>query len=398
MIYHGDLFNVLPTLTAESIDSCATDPPYGIGVMGKEWDTFKPSNEAETLNQAIDSDNPNLKGRKRSPAVSPSAIKYDRALNGQRAFQAWTERWAREVYRVLKPGAHVLVCGAPRSFHRMTSGLEDAGFEVRDCLSWLYGQGFPKSLNLGKEDDAGFAKKWNGWGTALKPSWEPIVLARKPLIDTLAVNVHIFGTGALNIDACRVPSDQQHADKCASVVGCDSSRSKNVYGEWEGVREDSYSPLGRWPPNVLLDDESALLLDTQTGALKASRFMYVAKPSGSERDEGCDDLPSRLPTELTGRKEGSAGLKHARAGTDRKASNFHPTVKPVMLMQWLVTLITPPDGIVLDPFMGSGTTGMAARLADRKFIGIEREAEYVEIARRRISDTLALFYGEEEVR
>lgn len=215
MIYLGDLFDVLPTLAAESIDSCVTDPPYGIGVMGKEWDTFKPGSTGSVPNQAIESGNPNLKGRQRSPASSPSSIAYDRRLSGQREFQAWTERWAREVV---------------------------------------------------------------------------------------------------------------------------------------------------------------------------------------ERDEGCYDLPSRTPMDLTGRKEDSAGLKHARAGTDRKATNHHPTVKPVTLMQWLVKLVTPPGGTVLGPFMGSGTTGMAARLADLQFIGIEREAEYVEIARRRISETNALFSGEEEVK
>lgn len=346
MIYHGDLFDVLPTLADESIDSCVTDPPYGIGVMGKKWDTF---------------------------------------ITGQHDFQAWTKRWAREVYRVLKPGAHLLVCGAPRSFHRMTSGVEDAGFEIRDCLSWLYGQGFPKSYNLSR-----------GRGTALKPSWEPIVLARKPLVDALDVNAHIFGTGALNIDACRTPHDE----------GTNLTRIQNSKTEPDGDTitlnipghsQPIYDEIGRWPPNVLLDETSAALLDEQTGALKASRFMYVAKPSGKERDEGCYDLAPRTSISLTGRKEGSAGSKHARAGTDRKATNFHPTVKPLELMRWLVVLVTPPGGTILDPFLGSGTTGMASRLADFKFIGVEREAEYVEIARRRISETNALFSGEEEV-
>lgn len=184
MIYHGDLFNVLPKLDADSIDACSTDPPYGIGVMGKEWDTFAPET-IDQLRDKADAPNPNqfsethtLKGRKRRAYASPSAIGYDKSLEGQRAFQAWTERWASEIYRVLKPGAHILVCGAPRSFHRMTSGLEDAGFVIRDCFSWLYGSGFPKSLNID-----------GGRGTALKPAWEPIVLARKPLIDTIEVNV-----------------------------------------------------------------------------------------------------------------------------------------------------------------------------------------------------------------
>ena len=182
MLIRGDLFDVLPTLAEASIDACVTDPPYGIGFMGREWDTFKPEAGAERLarsqaqrdkNRAFyeDNPNPNLRRRQRSPALSSSAIAYDETRDGLKRFQAWTERWGREVYRVVKPGAYVLVCGAPRSFHRMTCGLEDAGFVIRDCLSWLYGQGFPKSLNLG-----------DGRGTALKPAWEPVILARKPYV------------------------------------------------------------------------------------------------------------------------------------------------------------------------------------------------------------------------
>jgi site-specific DNA-methyltransferase (adenine-specific) len=202
-LLHGDCLDVLRSLEPDSIDACVTDPPYGIGFMGKEWDSFKPGKEQArvVVNRAIESDNPNLKGRTRGPASSPSAVEYDYSVKGLRAFQGWTEGWAAEVRRVLKPGGHLLVCGAPRSHHRMACGLEDAGFEIRDCLAWLFGQGFPKSLNLG-----------DGLGTALKPAHEPIILARKPFKGTVAATVARYGTGALNIDACRLESDADQSD------------------------------------------------------------------------------------------------------------------------------------------------------------------------------------------
>lgn len=378
---HGDLFEVLPSLDGDSFDACVTDPPYGIGFMGREWDTFKPETvkSAAAMKQRKDPAllaNQNIRGRKRSPALSPSQIEYDSAA-GLRAFQEWTETWAVEVFRVLKPGAHLVVCGAPRSHHRMMCGLEEAGFVVRDCFAWLFGSGFPKSKNFG-----------DGLGTALKPAHEPIALAWKPFKGTIGGNIAKWGTGALNIDACRIdaPSAQ----------------------------------LGRWPANVLLDEDAASLLDAQTGELVsgfmaagttreglgypgglggtvlrdtkgdrggASRFYYVAKPSRSERDMGCADLPTKTAGECTDRKEGSAGLQNPRAGAGRTGGgkNFHPTVKPVSLMRWLVRLVTPPDGIVLDPFLGSGTTAMACRYESRRFVGIEKEAEYLEIATRRIA-------------
>lgn len=365
MIHHGDLFDVLPTLEADSFDACVTDPPYGIGFMGKQWDTFKPGEAERRIvpNRAVESDNPNLKGRKRGPASSPSSVEYDYSVKGLRGFQRWTERWAREVYRVLKPGAYIVVCGAPRSHHRMMAGLEDAGFEIRDCLAWLFGQGFPKSLNFP-----------DGWGTALKPAHEPIALARKPFKGSVGKNREAHGTGALNIDGCRIGNEE------------------SAYGE--------KTVVGRWPANVCLDESAAAMLDEQSGELVsganptrrwsdkfrntygtfkgqaecrpargkdiggASRFYYVAKPSNAEREAG-----------LTGR-------------------NLHPTVKPVELMRWLVRLVTPPGGLVLDPFAGSGTTGMACAYEGMRFVGIEREAEYVAVAERRIASCLPLLAQE----
>lgn len=426
MIHRGDLFDVLPTLTAESIDSVVTDGPYGIGFMGREWDTFKPGTgaarklmhpreraRAQDEAERIVSDNPNLNGRWRSPALSPSQIDYDYSVAGLRRFQQFCEDWGREVFRVMKPGAYILSCGAPRAYHRMACGLEDAGFEVRDCLAWLFGSGFPKSLNLGE-----------GLGTALKPAHEPIVLARKPFKGSVRANVEKHGTGALNIDAARIGTD---------VVGGGGGFGQSWAGG-SGLSKD-YEPtpaIGRWPANVVIDDIAAMVLDEQSGELVsganptrrgsdkfrdtygtfngqeecdaargvdvggASRFYYCAKPSREERDMGCYDLPARSGGEATDRKDGSAGLRNPRAGAGRTggARNIHPTVKPVELMRWLVRLVTPPGGVVLDPFTGSGTTGMACVYEQRSFIGIEREAEYVEIAKRRIAEVAPLFASE----
>lgn len=364
-----------------SIDGCVTDPPYGLGFMGKEWDTFKPG-EAESRiveNKAIESDNPNLRGRTRGPASSPSAVDYDRTIEGQRQFQRWCTTWAIELLRVLKPGAHLLVCGAPRSSHRMVCGIEDAGFEIRDSIAWLFGQGFPKSHNL----DGPF----DGWGTALKPGHEPIALARKPFDGTIEANVARWGVAALNVEECQVDGK-------------------------------------RWPPNVALDAQAASRLDGQAGTRKsgpnptrrggdkfrkvfgsfkgeascdpargadaggASRFFFVAKPSRLERDFGCDSLPMRTPGECTDREEGSAGITpYAGAGRSGGGRNPHPTVKPVSLMRWLLRLVVPAGGIVLDPFLGSGTTGMAAVVDGYQFVGIERELDYLVTSDARIGAT-----------
>jgi site-specific DNA-methyltransferase (adenine-specific) len=405
VILHGDLFDVLPTLEAESFASCVTDPPYGIGFMGREWDTFSPEKARASKALAIghgdkgrkDAINPNLRGRRQSPAISPSQIEYNRSLEGQRGFQEWTERWAREVFRVLKPGAHLVVCGAPRSHHRMMCGLEDAGFEVRDCLAWLFGQGFPKSKNLG-----------NGWGTALKPAHEPIVLARKPFKGTTEGCHGAHGTAGLNVDGCR-------------IVAIEEAHLKG---------DSDFDDIGRWPANVLLDVDAAEILDEQSGELHsgdahvlrrggttgrgmgygsssagnvldatygdsggASRFFYVAKPSREERDLGCDHLAARSGGEATDRKEGSAGLNNPRAGAGRTGGgrNFHPTVKPLALMRWLVRLVTPIGGRVLEPFGGSGTTAMACAAEGFAFTLIEREAEYIPIIEARVRAIAPLF-------
>ncbi|MFH1183718.1 MAG: site-specific DNA-methyltransferase, partial [Chloroflexota bacterium] len=337
-----------------------------------------------------------------------------RQARDARVFQGDSERWAREVFRVLKPGAYLVAMGGTRTFHRLTAGIEDAGFEIRDCLSWLYGQGFPKSLNLS-----------DGRGTALKPAWEPIILARKPLAGTVAANVRQHGTGALNINACRMTSD------ASSVRVRHNSSGTGDIGQWRTGKHESDtggSSLGRWPANAIFDEEAAAMLDEMSGELfgpggpahvgtgqnswfggghqqgpiypgeqgGASRFFYVAKPDRAERDVGCDGTAHRTAGECTDRKDGSAGLNNPRAGAGRTGGgrNIHPTVKPLALMRWLVRLVTPAGGTVLDPFTGSGTTGMACLAEGFNFIGIEREPEYVEIARARIGSIAPLLARE----
>lgn len=345
----GDNLDVLPMLAADSFDSCVTDPPYGIGFMGREWDTFKPGTaEQRVVENKSSSENPNLKGRSRSPASSPSAVEYDRSLGGQRAFQAWNEAWAREVLRVLKPGAYMLVCGMPRGFHRMIAGVEDAGFEIRDCIMWVFGQGFPKSHNLKDE--------WAGWGTALKPAWEPILVARKPLKGTVARNMRSHGTGAININAARTeggrwPANVIHdgSDEVLAAfpdapgqladasTSSESRKFQNVYGDMRRGR--GAVGFKMWSVARRFDSGSA------------ARFFYCAKANRADRGEG----------------------------------NNHPTVKPAALMQYLLRLVTQLGGLVLDPFAGSGSTGKAAAREGFSFIGIERYPDYVAIAEARIA-------------
>lgn len=416
-ILHGDCVEVLGTIEADSIDAGVTDPPYGIGFMGREWDTFKPGAHRQAARlakgEAIVSENPNINGRRRSPAISESQIDYDYSVAGLRRFQEWTAEWAAAVYRVLKPGAYIVVCGAPRSYHRMACGLEDAGFVVRDKFAWLFGSGFPKSRNLG-----------DGKGTALKPGHEPIVLAWKPFKGTIATCHHDHGTAALYIDACRLTvADSTRTRATALGIGgtTDARERRSEFAMTAG----SASEIGRWPPNVLLDEAAAALLDEQSGDLVsganptrrdgdkfrdvygefagqavcepargvdvggASRFYYVAKPSREERDLGTEHLPPRQRD--YSRDQAAPGANNPRNSGGQLRGNFHPTVKPIALMRWLIRLVTPPGGTVLDPFLGSGTTGMAARLEQRAFIGIEREDDYLELAQHRIRAVAPLF-------
>jgi hypothetical protein len=495
----GDCLDVLRTLASDSVDSIVTDPPYGLSFMGKRWDYDVPA----------------------------------------------VEVWA-ECLRVLKPGGHLLAFAGTRTQHRMAVRIEDAGFEIRDMIAWVYGSGFPKSLDVSKAIDAmdagltqterryrftawvrstgitsrqiddatrtnmgnhyvtaasqpaimtrehldavrhligtvpdwvereceirsvesenmkrrevldtremvdtskaraGFsgvhspdydgakrlvditapatpaARQWQGWGTALKPALEPITVARKPLCGTVAANVLAWGTGAINVDGGRVP--HAGADDLAVSLSKNPGRTdtvtSDVYGT--GRPQQMVNTSGRFPANLIHDGSDEVVgLFPETGASSsggksgsnanpmswteanptrdrmghddnggsAARFFYCAKASKADRDEGCSALPMRTAGEMTDRDEGTDGLNSPRAGAGRGdgARNFHPTVKPTDLMRYLCRLVTQPGGTVLDPFMGSGSTGKAAMAEGFRFIGIERDPDYFKIAEARVA-------------
>jgi hypothetical protein len=404
-------------MEADSIDSCVTDPPYELGFMGKAWDR--------------------------------SGIAYN------------VDLW-REVLRVLKPGAHLLAFGGTRTYHRMVCAIEDAGFEIRDQIQWIYGSGFPKSLDVSKaiDKEAGVqrevvgvgkyaarrvrpsketsnpeaqyrmgighsltaattesAKKWEGWGTALKPAHEPIVLARKPLEKglTVAQNVLKWGTGALNIDGCRISTEEMlnggaYAENGSRRV----SQSLSPTGmNRPGATAGSFvQPSGRFPANVIHDGSGEVLAhfpnssSGQPMGIKAggqgnafgyfnggipvtgfgdegsaARFFYCAKASNQDRNEGLGDIQLRAAGTLNMRTDPHS-VRNGMSTSPR--ANHHPTVKPTELMTYLCKLITPPNGLILDPFLGSGSTAKAAFLSGFRCVGIELNAEYAEIAEARV--------------
>lgn len=414
MILVGDNMESLKGLADNSIDSVVTDPPYGLAFMGKRWDYDVPSVEL------------------------------------------WTQ-----CLRVLKPGGHLLAFAGTRTQHRMCVRIEDAGFEIRDMIAWIYGSGFPKSHNISKAIDwaqgcehevvgkhpaplaalngtqslgggwtatpdltrptSDEAKQWDGWGTALKPALEPITVARKPLSGTVAENVLKYGTGGINVDACRVacdPSDFGNPTRFQSARKGADSWDRQDKGMFDAGRRGGWAngaPSGRWPANLIHDgSEEVVGLFPQTGKSRdggvagwqdkyvggnytpiaspgyrdnggsAARFFYCAKASKSERNAGLDDFDTVHHSEITGRKKGNAGTDNPRAGARSPRKNMHPTVKPIDLMRHLVRLVTPPGGTVLDPFLGSGTTGIAAGLEGFDFVGMELSEEYAAIAEARI--------------
>jgi site-specific DNA-methyltransferase (adenine-specific) len=322
-----------------------------------------------------------------------------------------------EALRVAKPGAMLLAFGGTRTHHRLMCAIEDAGWEIRDCLMWLYGSGFPKSLDVSKAIDkaAGAerengaplvdparnkgrtvaldgswqehpyctlpatpaAAEWNGWGTALKPAWEPIILAMKPLDGTFARNATTWGVAGLNVEGGRIGTNGETLS-FANGTGRHNTHERDP---WQSTN-------GRWPANVLLDEEAAAMLDEQSADVDAgaSRFFYVAKASRAERERGLEGAESRLCLRYSEKAQGPLPQQTPSIPTQQR--NYHPTVKPLELMQYLCRLTaTPTGGIILDPFMGSGTTGMAAISTARQFIGIELDPDYCEIARRRIMAT-----------
>lgn len=419
-LFLGDSLKVLAGLPADSVDSVVTDPPYGWRFMGKAWDGAdieRMARESYHRHGKVSAD-----GCQRKPRNKPAeaAGSYDISLEGNQAFMQWTREWATEALRALKPGGHMLVFCGPRTYHAMAMGVEMAGFEIRDQLQWIFGSGFPKSLNLRGE--------WSGWGTALKPANEPIVLARKPLSEkTVAENVLKWGCGAINVDGCRIgytsEADKKNNTEALARFNSTSGKSGAFMASKSIQPNLSGTAQGRWPANILFDERAAEMLDEMSGNVKsrgaykegkgryksgpsstfgfggeekgdvnqyaneqggASRFFYIAKASKRERNAGLEGMPDKLKlTQM--RSANGAGEKNFEGGfQDSIQKNHHPTVKPIKLMEYLCKLITPPAGIILDPFMGSGTTGCAAKKLGFDFIGIEREAEYLEIAKRRI--------------
>ncbi len=414
-VIHGDCLEKMREKPENSQSAGVTDPPYGIRFMGKAWDgkDIEAKHAQRTAIESCDpgSDRLNRKGRKqagpnagyRAPAAE--AGKYDRSSQASQAFQQFSREWAAEMFRVLMPGAYLVSFASTRTYHRMVCGIEDAGFEIRDQLAWIFGSGFPKSLNL--EGD------WEGWGTALKPGWEPIVLARKPFVGTVAANVAKWGTGALNIKGCRIGTE------AIASSGAISDGWRSSEGRADRQEAKPSVSLGRWPANLMHDGSAEVVsqFPSDAGAAapvrgnepsavtgdifgereriagpfhddsgSAARFFYEAKASRAERDAGCDEMPERTAAQNVNRKPGSAGMDSPRAGAQSGRRNGHPTVKPVELMRWLCRLVTPPGGRIIDPFLGSGTTGVAAVLENFDFTGIEREADYVPIARARIAE------------
>ena len=338
-IYLGNSLDVLKTLPDNSVDSIVTDPPYELGFMGKDWDN--------------------------------SGIAYNVNL------------W-RECLRVLKSGGHLLAFSGTRTYHRMTVAIEDAGFEIRDMITWISNKTFPKSHNIGKainKIDAIQAEQWQGWGTGLKPTVEPIVLARKPIDGTIAENVLKYGTGGLNIDASRIGTDE--------ITINTFDNGAKPFGDAVGEPYTSRTSVGRYPANLVIDEATAEQIDQQSGITKSPKT-YVRKADGFGQTSYGLGQSAGTESKNYGDEGGASRFFYvARASkSDRneglETSNTHPTVKPTKLMQYLIELVTPPNGTVLDPFTGSGSTGKAALLNGYKFIGIELTEEYLPIIKARL--------------
>ena len=422
-LYLGKSEDVLKGMKENSVDTIITDPPYGLSFMGKKWDYDVPS----------------------------------------------VNLW-KEVLRVLKPGGTALIFAGSRTQHRMAINVEDAGFILKDCIMWIYGSGFPKATDISKQLDKGVqrikgklridgrgkspqkivnhdkgdtgighadgskqkyyetlattpeAKLWNGWKShGLKPAYEPILVAMKPNNGTYANNALVHGVAGLNIDGGRITKQEGDRTEYGRDNEIPNNNNTNSLGKFKTKTPYNPHEQGRFPANVILDEEASKMLDEQSGELTsgkmnsitkghdsntfntygkqyvrqvkskaskggASRFFYCAKASKSERNTGCEELNEKIGGGLQGTQDGSmlTGSGNIR---NNKMKNNHPTVKPLKLMEYLCTLTaTPTGGIVLDPFMGSGTTGVACKLTNRDFIGIEMNEEYMKIAQSRIKN------------
>ncbi len=387
-------------------DSCVCDGPYGIRFMGKAWDKFDIEKRAGIRKTAKSRDiNSGRNGAHMSTAIE--AGKYNQSNQSNQIFQQWTTELSREVYRVLKPGAYFLSFCSPRTFHRLVSGIEDAGFEIRDTIMWIFASGFPKSHNLKGDRE--------GWGSALKPAYEPICMARKPLEGTIAQNVDKYGTGAINIDGSRIDGEPWTFGPQTDLKGGGYGTKRPADGHVLAKNVES-NPLGRWPANFIHDGSEEVLnlmpeSDGQMGDVKgtepshtgesgifgnfgrtefrgkrndsgsAARFFYVPKTSRADRNEGCEHLKSKPLLWSSGTL--NPGTFQSE-GTDKSSPNNHPTVKPTELMQYLVRMVTPKGGLVLDHFCGSGSTGKACAIEGMNFVGIDQDPYNIEISRCRI--------------
>ena len=321
-VIEADTLSFLPLLPSGSVDAVVTDPPYGTGFGGMAWD-------GTNIRQ--------LTGGRGSMVSRPES------------FEHFTYLWAVEAFRVLKPGGYLLSFGSTRTAHRLISGIEDVGFEIRDQLLWFYGNGVPKA---GRDSQ--------GRSSTLKPAYEPILLARKPAEGTLKDNAKRYGTGLLEVDSCRVVEQTSEGQRSRWPANLTYTHSSKCISAW--CVPDC--------PKRLLDQAAP------AAVTRPSRLFYATKASTKEREAGLEGLP-RQRVEI---------MRHS--GAPKPRANVHQTVKPVALMRWLTRLVTPPGGLVLDPFTGSGTTGIAAILEERQFLGIEREPEYVRIAHHRIKHWL----------
>ena len=428
MIIKGDCLEVLKTYPDNHFTSVITDPPYGLHFMGKTWDEFssdKIKKSTELVYKYDYIDGVPVKRKKPELVTRDSGARiagtYDDARNDD--FQEFIFQIGKELLRVAKPGATILMFGSPRRYHRQVCGLEDAGWVIKDSLMWLFGSGFPKATDISKQVekvDYYKSSEWNGYKShALKPAYEPIIMAMKPNDGTYANNALKWGVSGINIDKGRINGKPRTTHSNGNFTG--SQTDKVAYSKYgEGHKNDI--PQGRFPSNIILDEEAGAMLDQQSGVSKsfkakrglladirsnkynssnskiensdsirgyndkggAPRFFYCAKASKSERNKGCEGLEKKA-----GGSNVKGYTKDVAKGVDRNklTTNHHPTVKPLALMKYLINLIMPPtEGLILDPFAGSGTTILAAKQLGYEAIGIEREEGYCEIAERRITD------------
>lgn len=394
-LYCGDCREVIPQLT-EQVSTVITDPPYGLEFMGKEWDAPWKKSEGYGEHNAgfndinlrdkdgrqkyklpkpsfIGGTNPTCKNcggtkfgndrksRKKCQCDNPKFLNY--LLPRLKAYQDWSQNWLELLLSASLPGTMLLSFGGTRTFHRLACAIEDAGWEIRDCLMWLYGSGFPKSLNIGNHVDG-----WEGYGTALKPAWEPIILAMKPLDGTFAQNAERHGVAGLWIDGGRVGVNDEK-------LSYSSSKKQGVTVFSTGTTEQH--PSGRFPANLILDEA---VIDAEW-----TRFFYCAKASRAERNAGCEGLPNVDGGHFAQDEWSRKNMGNCPDGDREPVKNNHPTVKPLSLMRYLCRLTrTPTGGLILDPFAGSGSTLIAAKLENRPAIGIEKEEQYCEITARRL--------------